>query len=188
MPGLGNHVRGVRAAVIATALVIAVALVAWLPARRSSAVTPAYRNIISGEVIEMPPIDPTDTATRQVIVRLVIEAAPDCNTSPTLVYGALIDSDRTTSTGTKITGIPNFGADARISAECVSGSLVSPGRTVNVTVDGGTGNATIDIQTTVGELPSVYFKFAPYAQEGTSLEHVTGQTWGVWTITEKRTG
>lgn len=178
-----------QAALAVGVLIIVAVLAAWIPARQgdAAAAIPPHLNILSAQIVETPPIDPDSAATRGVSVLIELQGAPDCaSATEPLGYGILIDSDRRSSTGAKILGDVNFGADARISAECSGSNLVSPGRTVNVTTDGATGHTTVEIQTTVGELPSVHFRWAPYAEQGTAFYRVQGPIWSEWLISEMR--
>ncbi len=176
----------VSAAAVIVSSVTALVLALSGNSGRAATPIPPSLNILSAEIVEQPPIDPEDAAARAVLIRLVVEAAPDCAsaTSP-LSYGVLVDADRKPKTGTTVPGISTFGADARITAACSGGVLTSPGRTVQVSVDGGTGQATIEIATTVGELPSVQLRWAPYAMSGDQLFHVRAPAWAEWTTSER---
>lgn len=183
-----RHLPG-RAALAICVLLAAAVLAVWIPARHgdAAAAVPSHLNILSAQIVETPPIDPDSAATRGVSVLIELQGAPDCaSATEPLGYGILIDSDRKSSTGAKILGDVNFGADARISAECSGSDLVSPGRSVTVTTDGVTGYTTVEIQTTVGELPSVHFRWAPYAEEGSAFYRVKGPIWSEWFISEMR--
>lgn len=61
---------------------------------------PPHLSILSATIEELPPIDPTNVASRKVRLRLELSGTPTCtSTSSFLAYGFLIDADKNTATG-----------------------------------------------------------------------------------------
>jgi hypothetical protein len=135
-----------------------------------SAQPPPHLVIIAATIEELPPIDVSDVANRQVVLRIDLAAAPRCAPGgDAAVYGFLIDADNDPATGAADAAFAKLGIDARISARCdpPTGTFLSPVGPVTIAVDLATGSARLEISTIVARLPSLLFQWIAFAHEGT---------------------
>lgn len=112
-----------------------------------------------------------DIARRSVRFGISLADAATCGpASGPVEYGLLIDADRSKTTGVFDAALDPLGIDARIVMRCDprTGRFTSP--IGNVSVRAVAGVSRIEIETTVGRLPSVDFFWAPYAA-------VNGRLW-----------
>jgi hypothetical protein len=154
---------------------------------------PAYLDILSATIEEVPAEwpggDPGDVVNREVRLIIEVDAAPSCTSgSPFLTFGFLVDADRDSTTGTTDPAFGDLGIDARLCADCdpATEAFVSPLGPVTVTTDPGSGATTIEVITTVGQLPSVDFDWIAIAQEQSTLVRLPAlPETGHWTTLER---
>jgi hypothetical protein len=141
----------------------------WGDAAAQSTLPPMPR-IVGADVEDVGPYRP-DIARRSVRFGISLADAAACGpaTGP-VEYGLLIDADRSKTTGVSYAALDPLGIDARIVMRCDprTGRFTSPIGNVRVRADAGVSR--IEIETTVGRLPSVDFFWSPYAA-------VNGRLW-----------
>jgi hypothetical protein len=138
---------------------------------------------IVGAAIEYLPPYGADIARRRVRFRIQTPAPPRCatDTGP-IEYGFLIDADKNPATGVADEALVTLGIDARVVMRCDArtGRFVS--RLGPVSVSPGA----VELVTTVGQLPSADFFWAPY---GAAADHLvllpTEPRHGRWAILER---
>ena len=131
---------------------------------------PPMPRIVGADVEDIGSYRP-DIARRSVRFGISLAAAATCGpASGPVEYGLLIDADRSKATGVVDAALDPLGIDARIVMRCDprTGRFASPIGDVRVRVVAGVSR--IEIETTVGRLPSVDFFWAPYAA-------VNGRLW-----------
>ena len=149
---------------------------------------PPHLDILTAVIREEPPIDPTDVASRVIVLEIELAGSPDCSANPFIAYGALMDVDEDPLTGLADPAFASLGVDARISAECdtATGLFVSNAGTVNVVNDPG-GTTVLSITTTVANLPAVEFHWIAFAWDNTDLTRLPASPdIAKWATTERR--
>jgi hypothetical protein len=128
-------------------------------------------------IAEQPPYS-RDIGPRAVRLSFEFERPPAC--APGFSFGLLIDADRDPATG--VTDVAEgIGADAQIVVDCVGDELHSS--IGELTIDG----ATVHVDTTVAELPSVDFRFVGFALDGEQLQRIPAEPdSAAWAIVERR--
>ena len=124
---------------------------------------PTVSRIVGGDVEDVGDYVP-DIARRRVRFGIALAGTAACDqTTGPVEYGLLIDADRNKATGRFDAALDPLGIDARIVMRCDprTGRFTSP--IGNVRVRAVAGVSRIEIETTVGRLPSVDFFWAPYA-------------------------
>ncbi len=169
----------VRSVLAAIAIVIAVgagiALLTLSPAPASAAAAPQLSShlvIESASITELEPFDNLTVVGRPVRLEIVLGATPACTVSTfDLRFGFFIDSDKSSSTGLTDSALNDLGVDAKIEVLCNSSTQTyqSSVGTVTVATDGGTGKTTVQIDTTVDQLPSVDFHWIAYAFDNAEM-------------------
>ncbi len=145
---------------------------------------PAHLDILLATIEEQPPVDPSNVAARNVVLRMRLAGPVPSPCGPGFqAYGFLIDSDQNVTTGRPGPAFADLGVDARISASCnpVTGKFVSPLGPVTV----NTAGTVLEIQTTVGILPSVDFDWIAFAQDGTRFTRLPDPGHARWTTFER---
>jgi hypothetical protein len=166
---------------------IGVWLVSSALAGPASPAIPPELDILSASIAEVPPIDATAVADRQILLTVEVAGQPSCGpTTGLLIYGFLIDKDKNPATGVQPPAFTDIGVDARIDARCDpgTGQFVSPVGTVTTSIK-PSGGTLIQILTTAGKLPSIdfhWFAFAENATTFTRLPHEPGHE--VWATSE----
>jgi len=127
--------------------------------------------------------------SREVILQMELAGEPTCTTATSwLGYCFLIDSDKNGTTGTIHTAYGSLGIDARICVEydvstCAFTSTLG---TATVTTDPETGVATLEITTTVDQLPSIDFYWIAAAQQDSAFVRLPAvDDYGAWTTLER---
>ena len=127
-----------------------------------------------------------DIGRREVRFVLRLALAPACAAGSGGEYGFLIDADKNPRTGVAVPGLEQLGIDARVVMRCEERSrrFVSPiGRVTAVREARSPG---LDLVTTVAQLPSVEFYWAPYAAIGNELTLMGGpRRYSTWAIPER---
>ncbi len=163
----------------------------WLAQNiRATSGVPLHLDILSATIEDLPPIESSDVPSRQVALRIKLAAAPLCNAATgALTYGFLIDSDKNPATGDASAAFSDLGVDAQASMRCDPGSaaFTSPLGTVVVTTEQATGVTTLELLTTVAQLPSTDFRWIAFAQETASFSRLPKEPdHGAWAILERR--
>ena len=133
---------------------------------------PAYLDILSANIVELPPIDSASVPARAVLLSLTLAGAPSCTPSTGyLAYGFLIDADKDAGTGLGPGAFQPLGVDAQAVALCDQGTSTFRSLLGDVTLatDPMTGNTTLAIQSVVAKLPSLDLHWIAYAQEGSQF-------------------
>lgn len=160
-----------------------------LPAAHSNALgqepAPAALKVVSANIDDVVPIN-RPIARREVRFSIRLASAPTCAAGSRGEYGFLIDADKSAKSGVAIPGLEPLGVDARIVMRCdeATGRFVSPtGRVVPIVDQRSPG---LDLVTTVGQLPSVEFFWAPYAATAGQLSLIAGtRRYSTWAIPER---
>jgi hypothetical protein len=149
---------------------------AWLPSRvslASTAVVPAYRDILSASIIEE---NPESLPVKDRPVRLTVELAaqPPCTVANTdLSYGFLVDSDQISSTGSTLAVFAPLGVEAMLTARCNPVTQLYSSTLGAVTVTQTVSTTwLLEILTTNDSLPSVDFYWIAFAREGGSFNRL----------------
>jgi hypothetical protein len=130
-------------------------------------------------IAEQPPYA-REIGSRPLRLSFEFDRAPACE--PGFSFGVLIDADRDLGTGLEDAALAGIGADAQIVVSCADEQLRSS--LGEVTIEG----ATVHIDTTVGELPSVDFRFIGFALDGERLQRIPAEPdSAAWAIIERRT-
>lgn len=146
-----------------------------------------HLDILSCGIEELPPIDRENVPGRVVVLRLEINGTPVCGpTTGHLAYGFLIDADSNLGTGHPLPPFDPLGVEARITAICDPASGTFTSRVGVVSVIPGPGSTTIEIRTTVQNLPSLVFRWVAFAQEDMILSRLPqAPDYGHWLVHEK---
>jgi len=129
---------------------------------------PAYLDILSANIVELPPIDAASVPARAVRLSLELAGAPSCTPATGyLAYGFLIDADKNAATGLSPAAFQPLGVDAQAVALCDPGTSAFRSLLGDVTLatDPMTGATTLAIETVVAKLPSLDLHWIAYAQE-----------------------
>ena len=170
----------------ANAIVLLILLLSAIPGTVSAQVPP-HLDILSCGIEELPPIDRENVPGRVVVLRLEINGTPVCGpTTGHLAYGFLIDADSNLGTGHPLPPFDPLGVEARITAICDPASGTFTSRVGVVSVIPGPGSTTIEIRTTVQNLPSLVFRWVAFAQEDMILSRLPqAPDYGHWLVHEK---
>jgi len=154
---------------------------------------PDYLDILYATIEEAAPdyslTGADDVPGREVILRMELDGEPSCPSGSTFLgYCFLIDSDMDGMTGTTDPAFGTLGIDARICLECneTTGNFESTLGTATVETDSETGITTIEIYTTIDQLPSIEFDWISACQEDSVFVRLPAlPDYGTWTTIER---
>jgi hypothetical protein len=151
--------------------------IAWLSSQvtsASTAVIPAYRDIISANIIEENPENPV-VKNRPVRLAVELAAQPPCTGANTdLSYGFLVDKDQNAGTGSSLAVFSPLGVDAILVALCNPTTNLYSSTLGAVTVAQVVSSTTwlLEIHTTADSLPAVDFYWIAFSREGASFNRL----------------
>jgi len=123
---------------------------------------------------------------REVRLSITVLGPPPCDAANAgVAYGMLVDSDANADTGLPI---DSLGIDARLSVECdgAPGTFSSTIGAVAIATEEATGLTTIELSTTIEQLPSVDFLWVAYATDGALLVNAPeGEAAPRWSTIER---
>ena len=159
------------------------------PAPNVQTTVPAYLRILRAEIIERGPFNHARMAERGVAFRVVTAGAAECSAARAgVTYTFLIDAWPWITTERRLDLAPELRAQAKVEISCDAANRTwrssVPGRVTAART--AAGENTLELATTLVELPSVDFRWIALASEGDVFVRAPGPGRTAWWRIQER--